>query len=503
MKARRSFYNIVFGLISQIIIIAFGIIVPRLFIIKLGSEANGFMSSINQIFAYMTLLEAGVGAATIQALYKPLAADDKTSINGILSATSKYYKKTGKYYLLALIATSIIYPLVVKSQIGRVYILLVIFFTGMAGVMNYFFQAKFKLLLTAEGKTYIVTNISLIVTILINAVKIILLLLNYNIVTIQISYFIINFLQMLLIWIYIKKNYKWIDLKVKPDYSAISQKSSVLIHQISGMIFNNTDVIILTFFCGLKVVSVYTMYCLVFQMINSIISNLNSGFVFVLGSKYYENKDEFLNIYDSYELYYTALVFALYSITYILILPFMKLYTAGITDINYIDYKLPILFVTLNLFYFARSPGVNAITVAGHFKETRYRSIIESSINIAVSLICVYKYGIYGVLMGTIAALLYRTNDIIIYTSRHILNRSCWISYKRWFLNSLLFLITVAAAAKFNITAVSYISFLKKGVILFLIIVPLFFIVTSIFDIKSFKYTFGYIKKYFKLFVRS
>jgi hypothetical protein len=194
MKARRSFYNIFFGLTSQIITIAFGLIVPRLFIIKLGSEVNGFMSSITQILTYLSLLEAGVGAATIQALYKPLSSDDKNNINSILSATSKYYKKTGEYYLLVVVATSIIYPLCIKSKIGNITIFLVILLTGMVGVINYFFQAKFKLLLTAEGKSYIVTNISLLVSVLSNIIKVTLLILNCNIIAIQTSYFVVNIL---------------------------------------------------------------------------------------------------------------------------------------------------------------------------------------------------------------------------------------------------------------------------------------------------------------------
>lgn len=495
MKVRRSFYNIIFGLISQIATIVFGLIIPRLFILKMGSEVNGFMSSINQVFIYLGLLEAGVGAATIQSLYKPLAFNDKDAINGILSSTSKYYKRTGIWYLIGIIITSLLYPFIVKSQIGAINIFIVILLTGIVGVINYFFQAKFKLLLTAEGKSYIVTNISLIVNILVNIIKIILLLLNYNIVIIQTSYFLINFLQMFLIWVYIRKNYKWIDLNVKPNYAAISQKNSVLVHQISGMIFSNTDVIVLTFFCGLKVVSVYVMYNMIFQMINSLIANFNSGITFILGTEYYADRNKFLKIYDSYELYYMTLVFALYTITYILILPFMKLYTTGMTDINYIDSLLPIYFIAMNLMSYARQPAVNAITIAGHFQKTQYRAIIESAINIIISLICVKKFGIYGVLMGTIAALLYRTNDVIIYTAKNILHKSVWITYKRWLVDTVLLIIISLAASEIKISFHSYIEFFIVGLILLIAIITIFLIVTSIFDIKSFRYTIRYVKK--------
>ena len=97
MKAKRTFYNLILGVVSQLILISIGIIIPRLFMVNFGSEVNGLMSSINQAFAYMSILEAGVGGATIQALYRPITKNDASSINSIISATSRYYKKTGAY----------------------------------------------------------------------------------------------------------------------------------------------------------------------------------------------------------------------------------------------------------------------------------------------------------------------------------------------------------------------------------------------------------------------
>ena len=68
MKAKRSIYNIIFGVANQLVMIAVGILLPRLVLINLGSESNGLLNSVNQIFAYFALLEAGVGTATLQAL---------------------------------------------------------------------------------------------------------------------------------------------------------------------------------------------------------------------------------------------------------------------------------------------------------------------------------------------------------------------------------------------------------------------------------------------------
>jgi O-antigen/teichoic acid export membrane protein len=112
MKKKKIVYNFLVGILGQIITILLGLILPKFFITSFGSEVNGLVASVTQIYVYVNLLEAGVGTATLQALYKPIALNDKDEVNSILSATSIYYKKTGILYFLAVIFLSIIFPLV-------------------------------------------------------------------------------------------------------------------------------------------------------------------------------------------------------------------------------------------------------------------------------------------------------------------------------------------------------------------------------------------------------
>ena len=78
--AKKGAYNAFFGLMGQLITIALGVIIPRLVALSFGSEVNGLLNSITQIFVCFTLFEAGVGVASLQALYVPVANDDKKSI---------------------------------------------------------------------------------------------------------------------------------------------------------------------------------------------------------------------------------------------------------------------------------------------------------------------------------------------------------------------------------------------------------------------------------------
>jgi len=434
---KKSTKNIIFGLLGQIITIVFGLCIPRLIILSYGSETNGLVTSVTQIFAYVALLEAGVGGATIQALYKPVAGNDKKEISAILAATHSYYKRTGILYVIAVVCISILYPLVVKSDIGFWTVFGVIMFNGMGGAINFFFQGKYHLLLQAEGKNYIKTNLTTIVHTASSILKIVLLLMGAGVVVLQAAYFLLNIAQMLYIVIYIKRHYGWLNLFEKPNFGAISQKNSVMVHQISALIFGNTDSLILTFFSGLKVVSVYTLISSLIGYVNNIITNFSSGILFSLGQSFQSDKKRFNELYNMFEVFYYALMTFCLSMIFIFLNPFLALYTEGVTDIIYVDKYLPVLFVINYWLTWARVPAVYVVNnCAGHFKLTQKQTIIESSINIIVSLICVIKWGIYGVLFGTIVALLYRTNEMIFYSAKKILMRSIWVTYKRLLFNT-------------------------------------------------------------------
>lgn len=494
MKLKRSIYNIGFGLVSQFCILILGLIIPKLFILEYGSEINGLFSSINQLFTYVALLEAGIGAATVQALYKPITTNDKLCISQILSATKNYYRRISLYYVICVIFLAIIYPLIIKSNINRGYIMIIILLQGLSGAINFYFQATIMQLLVAEGKNYILSNINLIVYIMTSISKIILIMSSVNIIAIQAIYFIISIIQILFYYLYFKKKYSWVNLKEKPNYSVLSQKNSFLIHQISLLIFSSTDMLVLSLFCNLNVVSIYSVYNLVFTSLNNIINTLYNSISFTLGHTYHENKKKYLDLHDMCDNYYITFVFAIISVAYLLIIPFMKLYTKGIDDINYIDSYLPLLFCLVQLLTSTRVISNNLIRISGHMKLTIYRTILESTINLVVSLILVKKIGIYGVLIGTIVALIYRSTDIIQYANKKILNRKPHKVYKTICCNSLVFLVITYLNKYLKLDIKTYYDFFKSGIILTMVILPIYILVNTIINIESRKFLLNILK---------
>lgn len=496
MRAKRSILNLTYGLGSQLITILLGFFIPRLIMVNYGSEANGLIASIVQIISYLALLEAGVGAASIQALYKPVASNDRSHINSILAATSSYYKKTGIYYFFSVLLIALIYPFVITSEFNPLTIMVIILFTGMGGAINYYYQGKFKVLLAAEGKSYIETSIVTVANILNNIVRIILLLQGVDIIAVQASFFVLTLLQIVAFYVYINRNYKWINLNLKPDYEAIGQKNSVLVHEISYLVFRNTDVLILTLFTNLKIVSIYVMYNMIFNIVDNIVQTINGSVKAALGQSYHESKEAFIKFYDAYEVYFMGLIFSILTVVYILILPFMRLYTSGVTDINYIDFWLPVLFVIIKLLTNARTSSNNVITIAGHFKKTQNRSIMESAINLIASIVFVIFMGMYGVLLGTIVALLYRSIDIVVYASKNLLNRSPWVTFRRWLTNAVLFIGIIMVTTAIDIQMTSYVGIILWGILLGALILPIYFVIGSLMEREVFIYTWEHLKIY-------
>ena len=489
---RNSIRNLWWGILGNVITTFVAILIPRLFIVNYGSEVNGLLSSIRQIYVYLALLEAGVGDASVIALYGPIGRKDHQATNEILAATHYYYRKIGIIYAACVVALSFVYPLLLDTTIPYHVSCLVILLQGSGSVISYLFQGKYNMLLRVDNRNYVTTNLGTVTTVLTDVCRIVLLMMGKSIVAVQATYLVFNLIKMLYIAWYIKRNYPWIDLSVKPNFQAISQKSAVLVHQVSSLVFSHTDVLLLTFVCGLKTVSIYSMYATIYGMVGNLISIVSGSVQSALGQIYNNDRKRFVELQDAYETYFLALVFGLLAVASIFMLPFMALYTKG-ADINYIDWKLPVLFTTYQLLNYGRTPSHNPIGFAGKFKETQWRAWLETIINLVVSFVCVFRFGIYGVLMGTIAALIYRANDIIIYANKVVLNRSPWPTYRRWLINLGLFLVIVFVFVRLPLRTDSYFWFFINAIWVSVVVMIVFLGINSITEPLSRKVALSYL----------
>lgn len=476
--------NLIWGFGGQFLGLAVSIILPRYILISFGSEVNGITSTITQIFTYIALLEAGIGNASLNCLYKNIAQADEIGISTTISATRKYFRKIIPAYFGCVVFLTVCLPLIIRTEVPTRTIRFIILIQGLCGVVNFHFTNTYTQLLIADGRNYVTSNLNLLVKVVSTVVQILLINKGFDIVSVQLSLLFAYIIKAVIIHLYIKKEYPWlVALDSSVDIRILDQRKSFVIHEISTVVFNSTDVFLISVFCSLKEASIYSVYNMIFAALSSITSIFFKGIDYYLGVEFHRDKKKYLRLHDLYETLYSCFVFAIISAAYVVILPFVKLYTAGVTDAKYLQPVLPILFGVIQILSCSRAVASKLIAISGKTKETVPNSIFEMLINLILSVVLVNYLGMYGVLLGTIIALLYRTNDIILYANLKILQRRPYYAYKTMVINLALFSAIVVFVKKSPLIIESYMHFLAWGAISLMISFALYYGVHFAFNV--------------------
>ena len=117
MNKNKLSKNLIITFLTYAILLIANVIVTKIILVSYGSEINGLLSSVNQVFAYVALLEAGIGTATITALYKPLVEKDYEKVSQVYSASVAYYKSVLKWYIICVAVVSFLWPFVLDTQV--------------------------------------------------------------------------------------------------------------------------------------------------------------------------------------------------------------------------------------------------------------------------------------------------------------------------------------------------------------------------------------------------
>jgi len=415
-------YNSISTAIYQVIVMLIGFVTPRVMLSCYGSEINGLVSSINQFITYFNVVEAGLAGASIYALYKPLAEKDFDGVSKVVSASKKFYTQSGYIFTLLIGGLALVYPLFVEAEkLSSVLVAILIIVLGSKGFLEFFTLGKYRVILTADQRTYIVSIASSVYVILNMIIIVILSTLKANVVITYSVAILAIFARSLILMIYVKKKYPFINYKAEPNTAALDKRWDALFLQILQSVQTGAPVVIITVFLSLKQVSVFTIYNMVLTGINGVLSIFTSGLAASFGELIVRGEKKTLQrAYQEFEFIYYMLITVIYSIAMVMILPFISLYTHGISDTNYIEPMVAFLIVLNGLLYNLKTPQGMLIISAGHYKETRIQNLIQGAIIVILGSILTYIYGIAGVLIGMCVSNLYRDIDLMFYIPKHI-----------------------------------------------------------------------------------
>ena len=465
MRTRNAYINFISALLLQAANGLYGLLIPRLFIYEYGSAVNGLVSSVSQLISCLGIVEMGLGVAGMVELYEPLANGDKKEINGILHDLRRFYLMSGFFFLLLMIGVMVVYPHIIRDEVpDGAYVRKIILVLSFNTLSDFFLIDAYRVLLMADQKTYIVNFIQIAVKTLVTIVSYFMISLKAGSLMVKTSAIPILMVGSFAVVLIAHKEYPFLNFKSNEKRHIFSQRRAAFIHQIIGFICLNTDMVLLTVFSSekaLKNVSIYAVYDLIMYAVASVISAITSSTTAGFGNIIVSNdKDRLRKAYSSYEYMSFIFIFTIYISVIILIRPFLYIYTEGLVDReDYMNWNIAFLFIASSFIRMLRFPANTLIEAAGHYKNTLWRSITEGLINIAVSILLIPGYGIAGTLLGSIAAFMYRTIDVLIYTDRIFLEKCFPRTVKRICLNTFTAMIVILLL--FNVTGTFVNDFMR------------------------------------------
>lgn len=401
--------NIIYGTINKIIIMLCPFIIRIAVNQVLGMQFLGLDSLFGSIIGILSLSELGFSTVIVYFMYKPVSNNDVNTVNALLSLYKRVYRIIGLVILLAGLCILPFIDLFIHDNLGpqiNIRILFVMYLINTS--LSYFLFAYKSSIIVVNQRDDLNSNINSITKVLLTISQGILLYYTRN-------YYCYIFIML----IFTVLNNLWIALVVKkqfPEYHPEGKIPREIVLDIKQNIVgafiqkacmvtrNSIDSICLSAILGLTATALYNNYYLILKNVAELLSVFGFSFLGGIGNhvaikKADENFEELCKmdfVYMSISGWCTACLLCLYQ-------PFMNLWMG---NDSLLSYNAVILFSMY--FYLLKMGDMRYLYVmaSGLFWEQRWRSIVETIMNITLNILLGKFFGIYGIITATMISML-------------------------------------------------------------------------------------------------
>ena len=391
------------GLLNQLVNIFFQFLVRSVFLQYLGIELLGLNSTYASVISIFELAELGVQTAVLYNLYAPIHNNDIKKINMLINAFGHIYRFIGIVFIIASFITLPFLKYVISGiEIDQTVCLF--FLLQSAGfILPYFFAYK-RVLLRADQKSYVVSNIDLFVNIFMNILRIFEIIKwgNYYI------YLCVTIIQVitanLFINIVCKKKYPYLALG-KIDISILkeilSNVKDIFVARIAGYIYASTDNIIISMMLNTVTVGFFSNYQMIMKGIKNIVESVLASLAPLIGQILAGNISNEVKLRQFKVYMHIRYIIALVVVVpcYVLIDDCITLWIGN----TYIMSRGVAILLCVDLYiHLIHSECCDYINGMGLFKLEKSIEIIGALINIVSSILLCRSYGVIGILTGTV-----------------------------------------------------------------------------------------------------
>ena len=388
-RSRIVIKNTVFEMGYYLIVIALGFLAPRYIILTYGSSVNGLSTTITQILNVILILQAGATTAAVYELFKPIAEKDYEEISRCIFSAKSFFKKVAFVFLAIMLVVSFVSTKYIDdNEIESIYILFAFILMGLKSFFDLLFTSKHRIIFTADQSKYILSIMTLVEQIVYYALVFLTIFLKLHFLCMYIAFLLSCIVKIVGLEVKYRKKYANLPVYRGGKARGIKGRSYSLANEVAHSTVTSSITIIMSFMYNLEETSVYSIYTLISSALHLVSTAIYSSFAPTFGNVVAaKEKDNSFRVFCIFQYVYIIFNVFLISCMLFLSVPFVRLYTNGVTDINYADFVLAGLVSLQSLFSVFRIPYNVVVSSCGLFKETWVQPVVCSVLSIGVSLV--------------------------------------------------------------------------------------------------------------------
>lgn len=411
-RIKNTIYNFISSIGGQILTVFVQFIVRTVFIYTLGKSYLGIEGLLSNILLMLSISEFGIGSAIIYRMYKPINENDTYRLTTLINFYKKAYFVIGLFIAIVGFLLIPILHLIIKdydkiSELGvNISIIFLLYLTRT--VSSYWFFAYKSTVIKANQKEYIIKIISYLFTSIIAVTQIIFLFILHSFIIYVAISVIGMILQNLVCAKYADHMYPYINNNYHGKISKVEFKDiikdcgALALYRINDVVYLAIDNIILSIYLGIESVALYANYFIFYTVLNTFFNNITNSMTHSLGSLHVTKKiDHEYLIFKSMNLITSILGGLSFAGIFIVSTNFIQIWIGS-------DWVLeqPFTFL-LGIELYMLSLRVlfgKYRSAMGLFRQSKYRPIISVFAKLLFSILFVIKFGVCGIVLGTILA---------------------------------------------------------------------------------------------------
>lgn len=406
MRTRYTMINMLVNIGGQVLTMLLSFINRMVFIRCLSAAYLGVNGLFTDVLSILNFAELGIGTAMVFSMYEPAARDDERKLAQLMNLYKWMYRAVAASVLLFGLVLLPFLPHFIKGGEGIEHITLIYMIYVLGSASSYLMSYKSSIY-QAYQKGYIRAGWNMVCELIKTILQTAVLLLTGNFILYLVVQQVLPFLPNIMVSRMVDKEFPYLkecrELPEREERNGILKNIGAMsMHKLAAIIVHNTDSLLMSSFIGLATVGVYSNYRLVLNALNNLINKFSVAFSGSVGNlAALENSDRLYKIYKEMD-------FMFFVMSAYLTGGLMMLFNPFITLLFGEKYCFPIVTVVIIVaeFYISRMRQANLLfrEAMGLFWNDRYKAVAESIINLVASLVLVQRFGVAGIVGGTVVS---------------------------------------------------------------------------------------------------